>query len=62
MTYFCWLTGGILNGFGVALSPMSINVMFWSKKEESGYNQAIFGGLGNLTVGIFALMMPFAIE
>ena len=60
--YFLWLLGGLLAGFGIAVFPMIINVMFWSRQKEIGFSQAIFGGLGNCTAGAFALIMPFVMD
>jgi len=56
--YFLWLIGGLGAGCGIATFPMIVNVMFWTKQKEIGFSQAVFGGLGNCTAGIFALLMP----
>ena len=40
---------------------MIVNVMFWTKKQNIGFSQAVFGGLGNCTAGLFALIMPIII-
>jgi nitrate/nitrite transporter NarK len=61
-TYFLWLIGGLGAGFGIAVFPMIINVLFWTKQKEIGFSQAVFGGLGNCTAGIFALLMPIVIN
>jgi len=36
--YEWWLLGGLLAGCGIAVFPMIINVMFWSRKEEIGFS------------------------
>ena len=30
-SYFLWLIGGLGAGFGIAVFPMIVNVLFWSK-------------------------------
>jgi len=62
LLYFLWLIGGLGAGCGIATFPMIINVMLWTKKKEIGFSQSVFGGIGNCSAGIFALLMPFIME
>lgn len=61
-SYYCLLISAILAGFGIAIFPMIISVLFWSDKFSSGYNQSIYAGLGNLSPGVFAILMPLIIN
>ena len=55
--YMWWLFGGLAAGFGIATFPMIYSVVFWSKRKNIGHNMAMFGGFGNLTAGVFSLLM-----
>ena len=60
--YIWWLSGGLAAGFGIATFPMISSVVLWSKPKNVGHNQAMFGGFGNLSAGVFSLLMTVVIS
>jgi len=57
--YFAWCFGGVLTGAGIATFPLITNVHFWSQHTNTGANQGKFGGLSNITPGIFFVALAF---
>ena len=55
LRYYAWFAGGLLAGFGIALLPLTSNVLYWSHAHSAGFDQALFGGCGNLTPGLILL-------
>jgi len=41
---------------------MTINVMFWHDKKQIGSAQALYGGVGNVFPGAFALILPLIMD
>ncbi len=46
-----------MSGMGLAEFPLIINTLHWSPAEKAGTNQALFAGLGNITPGIFLIVI-----
>jgi NNP family nitrate/nitrite transporter-like MFS transporter len=57
LLYFLWCLGGMMSGMGLAEFPLIINTLHWSPAEKAGTNQALFAGLGNITPGIFLVVI-----
>ncbi|MBT4964072.1 MAG: MFS transporter [Francisellaceae bacterium] len=61
--YYAWLAAGAAAGSGIAVFPSGVgNTTYWNPRNESGKKQGIFGGVGNLAPGIFALSMPLVMN
>lgn len=54
---------GLLAGCGVATFSVGISqASYWFPQKKQGYATGTFGGVGTLAPGIFALILPIAIE
>lgn len=57
--YPLFLLGGTLCGCGIAVFSVGIpSVSYWYPQRRQGTALALYGGLGNLAPGIFALVLP----
>ena len=58
-----FLIFGILCGCGIAVFSVGVPaVSYWYPQRKQGTALAVYGGLGNLAPGMFALMLPFLVE
>jgi NNP family nitrate/nitrite transporter-like MFS transporter len=58
-----FLLFGILCGCGIAVFSVGVPaVSYWYPQRKQGTALAVYGGLGNLAPGIFALLLPFLVE
>lgn len=55
--YFLWCIGGLFSGTGLATFPLITNTLYWSQPKDAGKNQGIFGGLGNISPGLFLIVI-----
>lgn len=54
---------GLLAGCGVATFSVGMSqASYWFGQKQQGYVSGIFGGVGTLAPGFFALVLPIAIE
>jgi hypothetical protein len=57
--YLLFLLCGVLSGCGIAAFSVGIHaVSYWYPQKKQGAVLALYGGLGNLAPGIFALVLP----
>lgn len=57
--YPLFLLGGVLCGSGIAVFSVGIPaVSYWYPQRRQGTALALYGGLGNLAPGLFALVLP----
>jgi len=57
--YILFLAWGILCGCGIATFSVGIpTVSYWYPQKKQGSALALYGGLGNLAPGLFALILP----
>ena len=60
--YPLFLIFGILCGCGIAVFSVGVPaVSYWYPQRKQGTALAVYGGLGNLAPGIFALLLPFLV-
>lgn len=60
--YPFFLLFGILCGCGIAVFSVGIpSVSYWYPQRKQGTALALYGGLGNLAPGLFALLLPFLV-
>ncbi len=60
--YPFFLFFGILCGCGIAVFSVGIpSVSYWYPQKKQGAALALYGGLGNLAPGLFALLLPFLV-
>jgi NNP family nitrate/nitrite transporter-like MFS transporter len=58
-----FLIFGILCGCGIAVFSVGVPaVSYWYPQRKQGTALAVYGGLGNLAPGMFALLLPFLVE
>jgi len=58
-----FLLFGILCGCGIAVFSVGVPaVSYWYPQRKQGTALAVYGGLGNLAPGMFALLLPFLVE
>jgi NNP family nitrate/nitrite transporter-like MFS transporter len=58
-----FLLFGILCGCGIAVFSVGVPaVSYWYPQRKQGTALAVYGGLGNLAPGLFALLLPFLVE
>lgn len=58
-TYLLILLFGCLSGCGVATFSVGVGQSsYWYPKHKQGYALGIFGGLGTMGAGVFALVLP----
>jgi len=58
-----FLLFGILCGCGIAVFSVGVPaVSYWYPQRQQGTALAVYGGLGNLAPGMFALLLPFLVE
>ena len=53
---------GLAAGLGIATQPMISSLVLWSRRKNIGHNLAMFGGIGNLSAGVFTLLMTAVIS
>lgn len=63
-THYPWLIFlGILSGCGIATFSVGVGqVSYWFPQKRQGRVLGLFAGLANLAPGIFALILPFALQ
>jgi NNP family nitrate/nitrite transporter-like MFS transporter len=60
--YPLFLAFGILCGCGIAVFSVGVPaVSYWYPQRKQGTALAVYGGLGNLAPGMFALLLPFLV-
>ena len=60
--YPFFLIFGILCGCGIAVFSVGVPaVSYWYPQRKQGTALAVYGGLGNLAPGMFALLLPFLV-
>jgi NNP family nitrate/nitrite transporter-like MFS transporter len=60
--YPFFLVFGILCGCGIAVFSVGVPaVSYWYPQRKQGTALAVYGGLGNLAPGMFALLLPFLV-
>lgn len=60
--YPFFLIFGILCGCGIAVFSVGVPaVSYWYPQRKQGTALAIYGGLGNLAPGVFALLLPYLV-
>jgi nitrate/nitrite transporter NarK len=60
--YLLFLLCGVLSGCGIATFSVGIPaVSYWYPQKKQGAVLALYGGLGNLAPGIFALVLPWLV-
>jgi NNP family nitrate/nitrite transporter-like MFS transporter len=60
--YPFFLACGILCGCGIAVFSVGVPaVSYWYPQRKQGTALAVYGGLGNLAPGVFALLLPFLV-
>jgi len=60
--YPYFLVFGILCGCGIAVFSVGVPaVSYWYPQRKQGTALAVYGGLGNLAPGMFALLLPFLV-
>ncbi len=60
--YPYFVLSGILCGCGIAVFSVGVpTVSYWYPQRSQGSALALYGGLGNLAPGIFALLLPFLV-
>jgi nitrate/nitrite transporter NarK len=60
--YPFFLIFGMLCGCGIAVFSVGVPaVSYWYPQRKQGTALAVYGGLGNLAPGIFALLLPFLV-
>jgi NNP family nitrate/nitrite transporter-like MFS transporter len=61
--YPFFLIFGALCGCGIAVFSVGVPaVSYWYPQRKQGTALAVYGGLGNLAPGVFALLLPFLVE
>jgi Nitrate/nitrite transporter len=62
-TYWLILLFGCLSGCGVATFSVGAGQSsYWYPKNKQGFALGVFGGLGTLGAGVFALILPFLLQ
>ncbi|MDM1014643.1 MFS transporter [Clostridium perfringens] len=57
--YYLLFTLGLLSGCGIATFSVGVSqASYWFPKSKQGVALGIYGGVGNLAPGIFALLIP----
>jgi NNP family nitrate/nitrite transporter-like MFS transporter len=60
--YPFFLIFGVLCGCGIAVFSVGVPaVSYWYPQRKQGTALAVYGGLGNLAPGMFALLLPFLV-
>jgi len=60
--YPFFLIFGILCGCGIAVFSVGVPaVSYWYPQRKQGTALAVYGGLGNLAPGVFALLLPYLV-
>lgn len=60
--YSLFIGFGMLAGCGIAVFSVGVPVVsYWFPQKAQGSALAIYGGLGNMAPGLFALLLPFLI-
>ena len=60
--YPFFLVCGMLCGCGIAVFSVGVPaVSYWYPQRKQGTALAVYGGLGNLAPGVFALLLPFLV-
>lgn len=62
-TYWLILLFGCLSGCGVATFSVGAGQSsYWYPKHKQGYAMGVFGGLGTMGAGVFALLLPIMLS
>lgn len=57
--YYLLIILGVLSGCGIATFSVGVGqTSYWFPQSKQGYALGIFGGVGNIAPGIFALIIP----